>query len=115
MEQNTKLNTTLAQKIFNFAKIHLRQFTPGQPIPTTTEKEPTSKPPQKQSFNLLLKSMASEKPEFLTQFLQESNPKLASKLIIPQYAYTSSLNNLLTKFTELTILFLPILLRIAVK
>src|SRR5260364_419673 len=36
MEQNTKLNTTLAQKLFNFTKTHLRKFTPGQPIPTTT-------------------------------------------------------------------------------
>ena len=100
MEQNTKLNTTLAQKLFNFAKIHLRKFTPGQPIPTTG-KEPTSKPPQKQSFNYLLKSMAIEKPEFLTEFLQQSNQSLSPELNIPQYAYISTLKNLLTKFTEL--------------
>ena len=100
IEQNTKLNTSLAQQLFKFTKTHLRNFTPGQLVPTS-DKDKSSKPPQKQSFNLLLKSMASEKPEFLTQFLQESNPKLAPKLIIPQYAYTSTLKNLLTKFTEL--------------
>ncbi|CAG8855311.1 25565_t:CDS:1, partial [Gigaspora margarita] len=44
-----------------------------QPIPTTTEKEPTSKPLQKQSFNYLLKSIATEKPDFLTEFLKQSN------------------------------------------
>ena len=101
MEQNTKLNTTLAQKLFNFTKTHLRKFTPGQPIPTTTEKEPTSKPPQKQSFNYLLKSMATEKPDFLTEFLKQSNQSLSPEFNIPQYAYTSTLKNLLTKFTEL--------------
>src|ERR1700752_1471007 len=42
MEQNTKLNTTLAQKLFNFTKTHLRKFTPGQPIPTPIGKESTS-------------------------------------------------------------------------
>ena len=101
MEQNTKLNTTLAQKLFNFTKTHLRKFTPGQPIPTTAGKETTSKPPQKQSFNYLLKSMAIEKPEFLTEFLQQSNQSLSPELNIPQYAYISTLKNLLTKFTEL--------------
>ena len=106
IEQNTKLNTTLAQKLFNFTKTHLRKFTPGQPIPTpvgkeSTSKESTSKPPQKQSFNYLLKSMATEKPDFLTEFLQQSNKSLSPELNIPLYAYTSTLKNLLTKFTEL--------------
>ncbi|CAG8857635.1 9724_t:CDS:1, partial [Gigaspora margarita] len=39
----TKHNT--CPKIFNFTKTHLRKFTSGQPIPTITGKEPTSKPP----------------------------------------------------------------------
>ena len=85
MEPNTKLNTTLAQQLFTFTKIHLYKFSPGQPIPTSDkdkDKDKSSKPPQKQSFNYLLKSMASEKLEFLIKFLQNSNSKLAPKLII---------------------------------
>ena len=80
MEPNTKLNTSLAQQLFNFSKIHLRKFTPGQPIPTTPNStQPTTnhKPPQKQSFNYLLKTIAAKKPEFLTDFLRQSNPSLS--------------------------------------
>jgi hypothetical protein len=104
IEPNTKLNTSLAQQLFNFSKIHLRKFTPGQPIPSTSNNtQPTAnqKPSQKQSFNYLLKSMAAEKPEFLSDFLRQSNPSLSPQLNIPQYAYTSTFKNLLTKFTEL--------------
>ncbi|CAG8855466.1 45334_t:CDS:1, partial [Gigaspora margarita] len=72
-----------------------------QPISTTTGKEPISKPPQKQSFNYLLKSMATEKPDFLIEFLKQSNQSLSPEFNILQYAYTSTLKNLLTKFTEL--------------
>ena len=45
--------------------------------------------------------MAIEKPEFLTEFLQQSNQSLSPELNISQYAYISTLKNLLTKFTEL--------------
>ncbi|RIB26423.1 hypothetical protein C2G38_2163355 [Gigaspora rosea] len=104
MEPNTKLNTSLAQQLFNFSKIHLRKFTLGQLISTTpnsTQPTTNQKPPQKQSFNYLLKTIAAEKPEFLTDFLHKSNPSLSPQLNIPQHAYTSTLKNLLTKFTEL--------------
>ena len=45
--------------------------------------------------------MTAEKPEFLSDFLHQSNPSLSPQLNIPQYAYTSTFKNLLTKFTEL--------------
>src|SRR5690349_638692 len=100
MEPNTKLNISLAQQLFNFSKIYLHKFTSGQPIPSTpnnTQLTTNQKSSQKQSFNYLLKSIAAEKPEFLTNFLHQSNPSLLPQLNIPQYAYTSILKNLLTK------------------
>ncbi|KAF0534296.1 hypothetical protein F8M41_010036 [Gigaspora margarita] len=72
MEQNTKLNTILAQQIFNFSKLHLRKFIPGALIPSANQKQKQTtsnqKPIQKQSFNHLLNTMAAEKLEFLPLF-----------------------------------------------
>ena len=45
--------------------------------------------------------MATEKPDFLLEFFKQSNQLLSPEFNIPQYAYTSTLKNLLTKFTEL--------------
>src|SRR5260363_393042 len=59
------------------------------------------KPIQKQSFNHLLNTIAAEKPEFLVQFLNQTNPSLDPQLNIPHYAFVSTLKKLLAKFTEL--------------
>ena len=45
--------------------------------------------------------MATEKPEFLVQFLNQTNPSLDPQLNIPHYAFVSTLKKLLAKFTEL--------------
>ena len=102
MKPNTKLNTQLAQDLFNFIKPFLRNFTPGQPIPSTNENNnsnPNYKPP-KQSFNYLLKIMTEKRPEFLINFIKKFNPELDSSFTLPFTAIQTTLKNLLTKFTQ---------------
>ena len=45
--------------------------------------------------------MVAEKPEFLVQFLKQTNLSLDPQLNIPHYAFVLILKKLLAKFTEL--------------
>src|SRR5437868_1898357 len=86
MKPNTKLQTKLSFQLFNFLKENLSNFTPGQT-----------------SFKYFIRTMAGQRPKFLTELIYQANPDINSNVTIYFDLIESTLKNLLLKFT--TILF----------
>src|ERR1043165_1932761 len=100
IEPNSKLNTSLAQQLFDFLKPNLISFAPEKIIPS---KNPNIKSTFKYSFDYLLKMMAEQKPKFLVDLVHKSNPSISSHTPIPIGILTDTLKLILGKF--LTIFF----------
>ena len=86
MKPNTKLQTKLSFQLFNFLKENLSNFIPGQT-----------------SFKYFIRTMAGQRPEFLTELIYQANPDINSDATIHFDLIESTLKDLLLKFT--TILF----------
>jgi len=100
MEPNSKLNTSLAQQLFDFLKPNLISFVPEKIIPS---KNPNIKSTFKYSFDYLLKMMAEQKSKFLVDLVHKSNSSISSHTPIPTGILTDTLKLILGKF--LTIFF----------
>ena len=95
MESFTKFNTPLAQQIFDFVKLFLVDFAPGQ------INKNINRPDVKYSFNYLIKQMAGQRPKFLTELIYEQHSSVNKDITIPfEIAYTS-FKNILSKFTHI--------------
>jgi hypothetical protein len=95
MEPNIYLNTPLAKKIFSFVKPDLINFRPGQIL----KKAKGEQPELKANFEYLIKTMASRRPDFLTELIFKFNPQTHSNATIPFDTLYTNLKFILTKFT----------------
>src|SRR5205807_4090705 len=98
-EQNTQLNTQVSIKLFNFLKPNLINFTPGKILKPASKDTPASK----SNFKYLIKSMAGQYPDFLTDLIFNANPNIDKATTILFDIILSTFKSLLSKFT--TILF----------
>ena len=99
MQKNTKLQTDISCKLFNFLKEHLYNFYPGKVIREATE----NRYALKASFYLLIRQMASIKPKFLIDLIQQHNFTTDQSATIPFNILEETLKKLILTFT--TVLF----------
>src|SRR6185295_11192575 len=99
MQKNTKLQTDISCKLFNFLKEHLYNFYPGKVIREATENCYALKA----SFYLLIRQMAGTKPKFLTNLIQQYNSTTDQNATIPFNILEETLKKLILTFT--TVLF----------
>jgi len=99
MQPNKKLQTSFSLQLFTFLKKFLYDFYPGKEIKPATSIQPALKA----LFYYIIRIMAGQQPEFLTDLIYSSNPTIDKSATIPFSLLESTLKNLLLKFT--TILF----------
>jgi hypothetical protein len=99
MQNHTKLQTEMSRKLFNFLKEHLHNFYPGKVIKEAVGK----RDPLKASFYLLIRQMASARPQFLTDLIQQHNSDNDKAATIPFNILEQTLKKLIFTFT--TVLF----------
>jgi hypothetical protein len=99
MQPNKKLQTSFSLQLFTFLKKFLYDFYPGKKIKPATATQPALKA----SFYYIIRIMAGQCPEFLTDLIYNSNPNIDKSATIPFDLLESTLKNLLLKFT--TVLF----------
>jgi hypothetical protein len=97
MKPNTKLQTPFAQQVYEFLKKHLHNFYPGSIIKTAS----TNKQPLKASFYHIIRSMAGERPEFLTTYIYQANPTINKQATIPFNILEQTLKMIIFKFTNI--------------
>ena len=95
MEQNTQLNIQVSIKLFNFLKPNLINFTLGKILKPASKDTPASK----SNFKYLIKSMARQCPDFLTDLILNANPNIDKATTIPFDIIFSTFKSLLSKFT----------------
>jgi hypothetical protein len=99
MQPNKKLQTSFSLQLFTFLKKFLYDFYPGKEIKPATATQLALKA----SFYYIIRIMAGQRPEFLTDLIYNSNPNIDKSATIPFELLESTLKNLILKFT--TILF----------
>ena len=99
MKDKSQLQTELSRKIFNFTKTYLFDFYPGTEIKPKTPKQPALKA----SFYYIIRKMAGDRPQFLVDFIHQTNPNTDKAITIPFEILEATLKKLLSAFT--TILF----------
>ena len=95
MKNNTKLNNTIAQQLFNFIKPYLIDIYPGKITQAASEKTPESK----LNYKYLVKTLAGKRPKFLTDLIYEANPSVDRSISIPFELIHSTFISLLQEFT----------------
>jgi len=99
MKDKSQLQTEFSRKIFNFLKSYLYDFYPGKEIKPETPKQKALKA----SFYHIIRKMAGDRPEFLIEFIQKTNPNTDKAITIPFDILEETLKKLILAFT--TILF----------
>ena len=99
MKDKSQLQTEFSRKIFNFLKSYLYDFYPGKEIKPETPKQKALKA----SFYHIIRKMAGDRPEFLTEFIQKTNPNTDKAITIPFDILEETLKKLIFIFT--TVLF----------
>ena len=104
MKLYSKLNTPLTLKIFKFIQPYLKDFKPGQVRQQSNQQATTNTEnldqESKYSFKYLLRSLARQRPEFLTNFIYKANPEISRNIEIPFNTLYSTFVSLLGSFTE---------------
>jgi hypothetical protein len=95
MKHHTKLDNKLALQLLEFIKLHLINVYPGKIIKQATENKPASK----FNYMYLIKTLAGQRPKFLTDFIYENNPSTNQSFAIPFELIHSTLIALLKEFT----------------
>ena len=99
MKPHTKLHTPFSQELYNLLKKHLHNSYPGSTIKTSS----SNKQPLKASFYHIIRVMAGERPDFLTQYIFQINSSINQQATIPFNILEDTLKKIISKFT--TILF----------
>jgi hypothetical protein len=105
MQPYTQLNTPLAIKLFKFIQPHLIDFKPGQIRPSNNSQSKNNSNinengESKYTFKYLLRSLAGQRPDFLTKFIYEANPEINTNIKIPFNILYNTLLSLIGSFTE---------------
>jgi len=95
MKNNTKLNNTTVQQLFNFIKPYLIDIYPGKITQAASGKTPESK----LNYKYLVKTLAGKRPKFLTDLIYKANPSVDRSISILFELIHSTFISLLQEFT----------------